>query len=368
MEQALEWLEAAAWNELEGCRLRAHDGTVLFTPDGQGSYGALWTRDLAYVVENASHLLSSEEVRAAIAYLLRGQREDGCIPDRVRADGQAVYCAGPESSPLGDPPTDNAQFAVDLVCNYVRYAGDVAFADQHLPVLARAMDACPRSAAGLVYIAPGRRQSPYGFTDTVGKTGELLFSSLLYWQACNQMAELCERCSIDPSLYRERAERIERGMERLWDEEVGAYRAATADCRQVDVWGNAFALYIGFAEGDRRRRVSSFLRQRYADIVWRGQVRHTLRGEHWERMLIPVEPGTYQNGAYWAAASGWVFCALAEDDESLARQMMADLVEDFQQGGICECVNVGYRKLERYVVSVVNPLGALRRWVGGARD
>lgn len=40
---------------------------------------------------------------------------------------------------------------------------------------------------------------------------------------------------------------------------------------------------------------------------------------------------------------------------------MDDLLRDFQQGGICECVNVGDRKLEHYVVSAVNPLGALVR-------
>ena len=49
-----------------------------------------------------------------------------------------------------------------------------------------------------------------------------------------------------------------------------------------------------------------FLQKQYADYVFKGQVRHLLNGTFWERTLIPVAPGSYQNGAYWATASGWV--------------------------------------------------------------
>jgi hypothetical protein len=132
------------------------------------------------------------------------------------------------------------------------------------------------------------------------------------------------------------------------------------------VWGSAYAVYNGCARGERRERLLVFLRDRYKDYAWRGQVRHLLRAdprsdEHWERLLIPVEPDTYQNGAYWATASGWVLYALAQIDMPLAREMLVELIQDFQENGICECINVGYHKLEHYVVSVVNPLGALRR-------
>jgi hypothetical protein len=88
------------------------------------------------------------------------------------------------------------------------------------------------------------------------------------------------------------------------------------------------------------------------------------RGKHWEKTLIPVTPETYQNGAYWATASGWVWDALCQVDESLADRMLDDLLQDFQDDGICECVNHSYRKLAHYVVSAVNPLGALKRRAG----
>lgn len=360
----LSWLEEATRSELAGCRIIAHDGTVLFTPDGLGHYGALWTRDFAYMVENAWPLLDPAEVRAAAEYLLRGQRDDGCIPDRVQADGRAVYSAGAPDRPLGEPPTDNGPFMVSLVSNYVRNTGDFGFAARWLPALGRGLDYTPRHSSGLVYIAPGRPRSPYGFTDTIAKTGELLFSSLLYWDACRQMAALARRCTGDPYPYPQRAEQVSRALERLWDDKVGAYRAATGDCNQVDVWGTAYAVYIGAVQGERKGRALAFLRDRYADYVYRGQVRHLLRGEYWEKTLMPVERETYQNGAYWATASGWVIAALAQIDPALARRMAEDLLADFRQNGIYECVNEGYRKLEHYVVSATNPWGVLRQMVG----
>lgn len=363
----LRWLETAARRELAGCRVAAHDGTVLYTPDGVGSYGALWTRDFSYMVENAGDLLDPHEVRAAILCLLRGQRADGCIPDRVQADGRPVYSAGAPDAPLGEPPTDNGQFMVNLVYDAVRLTGDLELAREHLQALRRGLEYVPRSERGLVYIAPGERRSPYGFTDTVAKTGELLFSSLLDWDACRKMADLCARCGADASPYPQRAERIAAALEVLWDEDVGAYRAASVDCCQVDIWGSAYAVYVGFAQARRRERLLEFLRDRYADYVYRGQVRHLLRGEYWVKLLAPIEPETYQNGAYWATASGWVIYALAQVDPPLARRMTRDLIADFQQHGFYECVNAGYRKLEHYVASAVNPLGALRRLQGVLR-
>jgi hypothetical protein len=345
----------------------AHDGApfgngvVLFTPDGEAHYGALWTRDFAYMVENAFDLLDADEVRAAIEYLLHGQRADGCIPDRVQVDGLPVYSAGPVDKPLGDPSADNSQFMVSLVCDYVRHTDDRVFACRWFHALRRALDFTPRDTQGLVFISPECPHSPYGFTDTIAKTGALLFSSLLYWKACNEMVYLCQWCGEDVTPYLQRVAQIEGALDCLWDKNIGAYRAATHDCRQVDVWGNAFAIYTGFAQGKRRERLLHFLRDRYADYVYRGQVRHLLGDETWERTLIPVTPGTYQNGAYWATASGWVLAALAEIDKPLAVQMLDDLMTDFQTRGIFECVNVGYEKLDHYVASVVNPLGALRR-------
>jgi hypothetical protein len=229
--------------------------------------------------------------------------------------------------------------------------------------LDRAMDWVPRAASGLVWNDPAKPHSPYGFTDTIGKTGELFFESLLYWTACRRLAEWHQKSGDTEAAkaFRESASRIEHHLGALWDAKSGAFLAATKDCRQLDIWGNAYAIWLDFPLGARRKHVLRFLAANYERCVWRGQVRHLLAGEHWQRLLAPVEPERYQNGAYWATASGWMMFALSRTDSRLAHKLWADLIADFQAGSVCECVNEGYRQLPSYVVSAANPLAAARR-------
>lgn len=360
------WLEQTTRQLLLGCRVRANDGTWLYTPDGKGNYRALWTRDFAYMVENAGDLMPREDVEAGLRYLIKGIRADGAAPDRVQPDGVAVYVGGPVDHPLGEPNLDNPPFlviAVDTHLNRLPRNQAEALFCEWAASLDKAMDWIPRSAAGLVWNDPAKPHSPYGFTDTIGKTGELFFESLLDWTASRRMADWHRRIGNtgQAKKHRERAEMIERNLGILWDEDAGAFLAATKDCRQLDVWGNAYAIWLDFPLGRKRARLLRFLHDRHEDFVWHGQVRHLLKGEHWQRLLAPVQPERYQNGAYWATASGWTMFALAQTDPKLARKMWNDLVADFHEGGVCECVNDGYRQLPSYVVSATNPLAAARR-------
>lgn len=360
------WLEQTTRRLLAGCRVRAHDGTWLYTPDSQGHYAALWTRDFAYMVENAGDLLPPAEVEACLRYLIRGIRADGAAPDRVQADGRALYVGGPADQPLGEPNLDNPAFLVIAVDEHLRRLpraqAQARFGEWAGP-LEKAMDWVPRSPAGLVWNDPSRPHSPYGFTDTVGKTGELLFESLLDWTASRRLAAWYRRGGNRDAAEKHgrRAAQIERHLELLWDAEAGAFFAASRDCRQLDIWGNAYAIWLDFPLGRKRDRVLSFLQRRQDDFVWRGQVRHLLKGQHWQRLLLPIEPERYQNGAYWATAAGWVLYALAQTDPAQARQRWHELIADFCAEGVCECVNEGYRQLPGYVASATNPLAAARR-------
>jgi hypothetical protein len=157
-----------------------------------------------------------------------------------------------------------------------------------------------------------------------------------------------------------RAAAIEKNIGSLWDDKAGMFLSASVDCRQIDVWGNAYAVAVDLPMAGRRDRIVDYLISNYDRYVWRGQVRHLPRGEYWQRQLYPVEKDRYQNGAFWATASGWVMKAIAGRAPELAMRMFRDLVKDFRTGGICECVNEGYRQLESYVDSATNPLGAAR--------
>jgi hypothetical protein len=366
LKEDIEFLENRAKKLLEGCVIKASDGTPLYTPDGKAHYAALWTRDFASMVEYAGDLMPLEDIRRCISYLVKGVHTDGLVPDRVQVDGRAVYAAGAADSPLGEPNIDNAQFlvfAVDSFLDRIPEDRRAAVYAEWAPALIRGLDWIPRRANGLVWNDPGKPHSPYGFTDTVAKTGDLFMESVLYWRAAKMLARWEGRFGKTATRddFLARAAAVEKSIGSLWDEGTGMFWAASVDCRQTDVWGNAYAVAVDFPLAGKRDRIVDYLVSNYDRYVWHGQVRHLPRGEYWERQLYPVEKDRYQNGAYWGTASGWVMQALAGRSLDLARRMFRDLVDDFRSGGICECVNEGYRQLESYVNTATNPLGAARR-------
>ena len=365
-DDALSYLRDVSSQLIEGGAVPSDDGTTrLFTPDGHGNYRALWTRDFTYMVQYAGDLMDGEDVHRAIEFLIAGQSDEGVVPDRVAPDGHPIYVAGPESGPIGQFNLDNAQFLVIAAHAYL-----TTHAEDPQPVfsmwseaLERGMASIPRTARGLVGNNPLKPHSPYGFTDTIGKTGELLKESLLFREASLRLAEMHDAWG-DPTAaerHRTEAEHIEQNLDVLWDEETGMFLAATADCRQIDIWGSSYALYTGVPLGRQADRILDFLAGRYDDCVYKGQIRHIPRGEHWQRLLCDVQPERYQNGAYWATASGWVLWSLVRKDAELAERLLIDLLDDFRRDGICECINTDYRQLSEYVVSATNVYGAAKR-------
>jgi len=365
LKRDVAFLEDAAKKLLEGCILKASDGTPLYTPDGKAHYAALWTRDFASMVENAGDLMPKENIEKCIDYLIKGIRADGAVPDRVQVDGRPVYAAGAPETPLGEPNIDNAQFLVFAVASYL----DMVPTDRQKFLykkwsspLQKGMNYIPLAASGLVWNDPAKPHSPYGFTDTVAKTGELFMESLLYWRASKMLArwEGIYGSEEGKEAWAARARALEKNIDSLWDDKTGMFFAASRDCRQTDIWANAYAVYIDFPLRDKKDQIIDWLVNNFDRYVWKGQVRHLPKGEYWGRQLMPVEKERYQNGAYWATPSGWVMWALCGRDPALASRMFRDLVEDFRISGICECINVGYRQLTSYVNSATNPLAAAR--------
>lgn len=358
-----QFLENTCRELLAGVRHLADDGTPLYFPDTSGEYSALWTRDFCYMVEYAGPLLPAEEVLAGIDYLLAGQREDGTIPDRVRGDGVAVYCAGREEQPLSeDPPTDNAQFMVKLLDAYYLLTGDVAGFLERAPQLFRAMETVPLSADGLVYIDPNRLRSPYGFTDCVAKTGKVLFSSLLYWEAARRLALRLQELEEheEARIWFEAATHTLGDLDQFYEEESGLYWAASEDCHQYDLWGTAYAAVLRLASKRESRLIGQFFLDNAEVAFWRGHLRHLPRGEYWERMLFEIPAETYQNGAYWAVPTGWAAQTIALVDKAAAAALVTEVLEVWREGEVWECMGPEAEpKGPGLVASATNLLGAV---------
>ncbi len=359
----VRWLQEQTHRILRQCRIRGQGGVWLYTPDAKGQYGALWTRDFAYMARYAGEMIPGKDLLAGVEYLLRGQRKDGCVPDRVTAAGEPIYSPGSPHDPLADHALDNAAFLVELAYLWLLRSRDWTWFRRVRPALDRGLAFVRRGEQGLVFNPPDKPQCPYGFTDTVAKTGHLLFCSVLMYRAYVQMAWLCRRAGLAGDEYRREARRIRQGLRRLWSPEHGMFWAADGHCRQIDVWGSALAVSSGLATWKQARGVARFLNLHYERIVQSGQIRHLPEPEFWERFLTrrPVPPGTYQNGAYWATPVPWVVEVLALESPERAVRMLREAVADFRRGGICECINGSYRKLPGYTVSATNLWGALRK-------
>lgn len=359
-----DWLREECLRLLDACRAEAGDGTTIYRPDGSGHYDAMWTRDFCYMVEGARHLIPPDHIPGGIDYLLSRQREDGAIPDRVGADGMGVFLAGPTESPLGGaPPTDNPQFLVKLVFALVWDTDDIGFAEDRIERLWRGLESVRTQADGAVYVDPAAPHPSYGFTDTIAKTGAVFYSTLLLWEAWQLMGKLLRRCEDHEAAHEayENAEKTRGALGQFWDEGSQAFVAAGRACRQLDVWGTAYAVRIGAVGSSQRRGIARFLADRYHEYVLRGYVRHLPAGQYWERLLLPVERETYQNGGYWAVPSGWIArCLSGTERPELARTMVRELLTEFREGGVCEWISETQRALPGYVASGTLLLDAVK--------
>lgn len=358
---ALEIINDISRRLIRGCVHETPSGVRLFTPDGVASYDALWLRDFSYMVEYVPECVTDDELENALIFALDGARADGWLPDRRYADGLTVYAAGGLRNPVGRANLDNTPFGVFLMYEHVKRRGGELFAERY-SLLEKGMLAIPRSVSGLVYNDPAGPHSPYGFTDTVCKTGELFMESLIFHRACIMLVEMCAKFIPNRAvLWKSMADEIETAIQRLYDEETGLFLAASRDCAQPDIWGNAYAVYTDFPLGERRASVLNALERMADKYLYKGQVRHLVKGTYWEKLLIDVPPETYQNGAYWATATGWAAWCLYLNSREKGLKTLAEAIRFLNEEGSFECVNEGYAKLSSFVVSASNIRGAAER-------
>jgi hypothetical protein len=361
-DSAKEWLHNQAVRVAKGSILAAHDGTRLYTPDGSAHYQALWTRDFYYLLEGCPEGVPLEDAEAGFRYLLAGQRADGAMPDRVQADGLAVYLPGPAGNGIGHlPATDNPAFMVKIAGNLCKRRGDFRLFESCREALARGLDFPRKSPTGLIYVDPGDPHSSYGFTDTIMLTGELFFTSVLQWEAYGLMAKMERETGHGASAvdFEKKEQVLKAALGKFWDADAGMFRAATADCNQIDIWGSAFAVYTGLASREQAERIAKYLTAHHAALMEKGQLRHCAPGEFWQRSLTPQ--GQYQNGGHWATPFGWWFVTVHAVDPDLAKRTLLELVEDFQARGIHEWVLGEKSAVPDYVASACQPLAGLAR-------
>lgn len=349
---------------LNGCIIKSQSGVKMYTPDGKANYAALWTRDFSYMVEDAGELIPLEDIKNGIEYLMNGIREDGWIPDRVDDMGKVFYTAGNSNFPAS-PNLDNGCFLCFLADNYLSMLekddAESQFS-QWRSILCGGIDCIPVSEDGIVCNRSNPPHSPYGFTDTVCKTGLLCMETLLLWRAKKKMIKWLKNCGLDADEYEKDCDSIERSFEKTFMQADGTFKAATETCAQTDVWAMCYAVSIGFPFSESvKAEIADWIIKHYDSITQSGQLRHLPMGEYWEKTFVNVLQGTYQNGAFWATPIKWLFDVLQIRDPRLARKTVEDAINYCEKYGFFECINGEYRQLDTYVASATALYGACKK-------
>jgi glycogen debranching enzyme len=383
-------------------------GGTLIRPGGRDDYPAFWIRDYAMSLD--AGLITIAEQRHALFVTATHQPDEeiklptgavlppGSIPDHVSFGGVPIFFPGvlqdydlQGGGQWGQLPSlDDQFFFVHMASEYLRQSSDAAFLKKAVrgkPLLQRLAEAYAmppsRPGTGLVYTTEEIRGVNFGFFDTVVHTGDLFFASLLKFRAARELATLCEAAGQpDQSrTYREEADRLRQAFIPVFQLSNGWFRASTGLSAQIDVWGTAFAVYIGALAPEAERAACAALAKalRKETIAWKGSIRHVPTdadfgpASAWERAY--AAKNRYQNGAYWPTPTGWVCFAVAKVDKGLAQKLAREYLEELREGDFrkdaehgspWECMHPDgqHRQNPVYLTSVTAPLAAFQRTTG----
>ena len=360
------WLEKTGGEMIGKAARKMHDGRIVYAPQVGDWYKAAWLRDYVMMLEGG--LVPKERQNAVAELFLSAVTPEGEGFDCIKFDGTVVRRPGYDT--VGDKSVmDGYTYITTLIYETWRQTRDGKWLrPEILDKLAQMLDAMPHDGKnGLPWIDPAKKRErcPWGFTDSVGKTGNLFFMSLLEIRARRELASMLREArrpdEADAQMLRART--LSDAANRVfWDDSEGLYRAATVRCRQHDVWGSAYAIWLGVVPDDRADRIARYFKDNYGGLVQNGQIRHMPSGQYWDETCWNKKDH-YQNGWFWGTATGWFCWALERVDPALVDQTYNDLISDYRRRGVNERTFGTKTACPDYLANVALPLQGLRRLI-----
>lgn len=327
-------------------------------PGGDEKYKSFWVRDTAMM--SLSGLAAAEDLelwlRVMAAHGQNGPEtltlKNGlsvppwALADHINDNGRPVWFPGTyaDGEDQGDgtfgftPPLDDAFWFILMAAQYVHQTGNEAILSEVIggtPLLERLENAWSSSAAGadeLCFVPEDRHTVDWGFTDTIRKSGKLLFSSLLRFSSGRALANLLDTAGRSAAAAKllARTETLRGNLLKTFLRPDGWFYAATGCCRQPDVWGTLYAVWCGVLPPEEEKRTAKAVSaacRAGSEIYADGYVRQVPRSgdflpgrNAWEGVMAYVDKfDWYQNGAYWATPTGWLFWTLYLADPAAAK-------------------------------------------------
>ncbi|MCC6287182.1 MAG: hypothetical protein IT249_04795 [Chitinophagaceae bacterium] len=346
-------------------------GGVLIRPGGRNAYPAFWIRDYAMALETG--FITAKEQKHMLLLTASTQCNQtwitkngslvpvGAIADHIRIDNSLpIYYPGTYNyeeqgtKQFGmTPPYCDQFYFVHMAYYCIKTTSDVGLLHKKIngtrliDRLEIAFKVPPaRTDNHIVTTNDAFRGVDFGFRDAEEITGDLCFSSLLKYQAANELAELFEKIhqSSKANQYKQIAAAIKKALPSTFADERGMLRASTGKSKQADTWSTAYAAWLHVLEGNDLTKACKALSDAYEKgvLAYKGNIRHILTTDDynertaWEFSL--AQKNIYQNGAYWGTPTGWVCYAIAvvnkKNAQQLAKAYIDDLREnDFRKGG-----------------------------------
>jgi hypothetical protein len=385
---------------------------TIYVPDGPRVYAAFFPRDSNMTL--GADFISLKDVEGWVRLMAATIPNVGwqvrpgifvpaySLPDHIYYDGTPAFFPGPArgndqgGGSFGpQPPLDDPYFFLFTVCQQADMAGNTDFFTSQVKtpggsvalkeLCLKVFDASPCDAAtGLVTTADidsDKNAHDFGFCDGVFKSGHLLFTSVLRYDAATRLAPLYRKIGDTATADRllKTAAQIKENLGPTFYHETmpgeGFLHSASGFSNQADVWGSAYAVDIGAVDAETSKKVARALLRGYRD--------HSLVINGWVTQILPHDPahpggwmkstcgfGYYQNGGYWGTGTGWYILALNTIDPAAAREMAHDFVKSLRDNmrpdgttQSWEVINAQGRELQHahYLATVAFPYGLLSR-------
>ncbi|MCF3108726.1 hypothetical protein LL912_08045 [Niabella sp. CC-SYL272] len=380
----LDFLKKLTQTVLDSARVRSGEampapfgmnktGGTLIRPGGRATYPAFWIRD--YVMSLETGFVTADEQKHMLLLTAATQCDQtritkgggmipyGAIADHILADNRMpVYFAGTyDVNEQGThefgffPPYCDQFYFIRMAKHYMAATGDWAVLDKvingttladRLEIAFRVPPA--RTGTHIVHSIEAYRAVDFGFRDAIHITGDLLYPSLLKYEAALELSAIFKKKNnpAKAAQYETIAARLKSAIPKIFTDAGGMLRASTGKSGQKDVWGTALAIYLKILSGKAAEKAAVVLSGAYATgtLAYKGGIRHVLTTDDfssttaWEGAIPGAPLNQYQNGAYWHTPVGWVACAIGLVDQQNARKLVKEYIAelratDFRKGG-----------------------------------
>lgn len=328
----LEKLTTLLKDAIARSRIDYGDGLVLHTPDVSKGYKGIWPDDFLFPWIVVPELADAPTMNRALEFLSDSLLQLPSVPDRVHKGGQTVMKPGGPSQQYGHQMPMHLPAAWTRVLDVFQQMGaTIPRRAEWAALLERSFAQVPFED-DLVYIDPKKPSVGFGFQDPCLITGKVLLASLILQRGFDRAAGLFAK-DLSPDVlhsWKRKSEGIKTGVQQLWDDTSGTFMAGSHDGRQTDVWGNGLAYW--YANEEQQERIVKWYEAKRSAVFNRGFTRHIAEANGWlsHPTWAKVPLGTYTNGGFWPAGTGFVLPAIADRNMTLASELAQELDENIE--------------------------------------